>query len=102
MSQNRYKSKEDLLNQINEILVRSKLIENRIDFDPMTNVELNQKVHEYTRILEFKFYHKGFRTMAVPLRQLYTALEKINKIEKNKLLDVKENIPKQIRNFTKS
>jgi hypothetical protein len=83
------KTKEDLFNDINKILLKSGMVKEPINFYGLNHTEVVIKVYEYCKILEFKFYYKKRMVCSIYLRKLYTFCEKLSRLEKKEILDFK-------------
>lgn len=86
------KTKDDLYTEINQILIKSGLSDGE-NFYGLNHTEVVTIVYEYCKILEFKLYFKSFKTLGVPLRQLYTCCEKLSMLEKKEILEFRKTIP---------
>lgn len=92
------KTKDDLFFELNQVLLKSGIIKEQIDFDYKNHTEVISEVYELAKILEFKLYFKNRKICGIYLRQIYTCCEKLSRIEKKEILDFKGKIPVKKKN----
>jgi hypothetical protein len=78
--------------EINEVLLKRKLIKHPIDFNNMTFAESIEEIIGHCRILEYKSYYKNYKRPIKDLRYLYLMVEKWIQHEKRYLLNLRKKL----------